>query len=132
MTLLYSDEMIAHLLPFDATLGDKHMLGEVIRVISSLALVRIDQGSESLQIHRLVQAVIRSQMSEEEQDEARHEVHKILAGARPRQGETDDPANWSTYDMIWSHLVPSEADEVRGATDPPAAPGLGALPMESR
>jgi hypothetical protein len=111
MTLLYSEEMIAHLLPLEGTLRDEHMLGEVIRDVSSLALVRIDQGSQSLQIHRLVQLVIQFQMSEEEQGTARHEVHKILAGARPRQGETDDPANWSTYDMIWSHLVPSEAEK---------------------
>ena len=63
MTLLYGEEMIEYLLPFDETLRDKYMLGQVIRDISSLALVRIDQGSNSLQIHRLVQAVIRSQMT---------------------------------------------------------------------
>src|SRR5450755_3480168 len=111
MDLLYSDQMIASLLPFDDSLTEKLMLGRVIRDISRFALVKVDQGSNSLQIHRLVQAVIRSQMSAKEQEEARHEVHKILAGARPRQGETDDPANWSTYDIIWPHLGPSQADE---------------------
>jgi Domain of unknown function (DUF4062)/Tetratricopeptide repeat/NB-ARC domain len=111
MTLLYGDEMIVHLLPFDEKLRDKYMLGQVIRDISTLALARIDPGSNSLQIHRLVQLVIRAQMTEEEQRRARHEVHVVLAGARPRQGETDDPANWSTYDLIWSHLGPSQADE---------------------
>src|SRR5450755_2023893 len=111
MTLLYGEEMIGHLLPFDEALRDKYMLSQVIRDISSLALVRISQGGTSLQIHRLVQAVIRSHMTGDEQREARHEAHKILVGARPRQGETDDPANWSTYDMIWSHLAPSQAEE---------------------
>jgi Domain of unknown function (DUF4062)/Tetratricopeptide repeat/NB-ARC domain len=111
MDLLYSDEMNTSLLPFDETLSEKLMLGRVIRDISRLALVKVDQGSNSLQIHRLVQAVIRSQMTEDEQKQARHEVHKILVGARPRQGETDDPENWSTYDMIWPHLEPSQAEE---------------------
>jgi CO dehydrogenase nickel-insertion accessory protein CooC1 len=111
MDLLYSDEMNASLLPFDEALTEKLMLGRVIRDISRFALVKVDQGSNSMQIHRLVQAVIRSQMTDEERAEARHEVHKILAGARPRQGETDDPANWSTYDIIWPHLGPSLADE---------------------
>ena len=111
MDLLYSDEMNQSLLPFDETLSEKLMLGRVIRDISRFALVKVDQGSNSLQIHRLVQAVIRSQMTDEEQVEARHEVHKILVGARPRQGETDDPANWSTYDIIWPHLGPSVAEE---------------------
>ena len=67
MDLLYSDEMNESLLPFDETLSEKLMLGRVIRDISRFALVKVDQGSNSLQIHRLVQAVIRSQMSDEEQ-----------------------------------------------------------------
>ena len=29
-------------------------------------------------------------------------------GARPRQGDTDDPENWPRYDLIWPHLGPSE------------------------
>jgi CO dehydrogenase nickel-insertion accessory protein CooC1 len=111
MDLLYSDEMNESLLPFDETLTEKLMLGRVIRDISRFALIRVDQGSNSLQIHRLVQAVIRSQMTDEEQVEARHEVHKILVSARPSQGETDDPANWSRYDIIWPHLGPSHAEE---------------------
>jgi MinD-like ATPase involved in chromosome partitioning or flagellar assembly len=111
MNLLYSDEMNESLLPFDDTLSEKLMLGRVIRDISRFALVKVDQGTNSLQIHRLVQAVIRSQLADDERVEARHEVHKILTGARPRQGETDDPANWSIYDIIWPHLGPSHAEE---------------------
>jgi tetratricopeptide (TPR) repeat protein len=111
MTLLYSDEMNESLLPYDETLSEKLMLGRVIRDIGRFALIKVDQGTNSLQIHRLVQAVVRSQMTDAEQNEVRHEVHKILVGARPRQGETDDPANWSTYDIIWPHLGPSNAEE---------------------
>ena len=111
MTLLYSDEMIEILLPYDKTLREKPMLGQVISHISRLALVRIDQARNSIQIHRLVQAVIRSQMTDDEQAIAAHEMHQILVGARPRQGETDDPANWSAYDLIWAHLGPSRAEE---------------------
>jgi cellulose biosynthesis protein BcsQ len=111
MNLLYSDEIHESLLPFDETLSEKLMLGRVITDISRFALIKVDQGSNSLQMHRLVQDVIRSQMTEEEQTQARHEVHKVLIGARPRQGETDNPANWPTYEIIWPHLVPSQAEE---------------------
>ena len=111
MTLLYSDEMIASLLPYDKTLNEKFMLGRVIMEISRLALFKVYQGSNSVQIHRLVQAVIRSQMTDEEQQKACHVVHDILVGARPRRGDTDDPDNWSRYDLIWPHLVPSRAEE---------------------
>ena len=108
--LLYGNAMIESLQPYDGTLS-KPMLSRVIGEISRFALVRVDQSSSPVQVHRLVQAVIRSQMSDEEQIDARHQVHRILTGARPRQGETDDPANWSTYDIIWPHLGPSVAEE---------------------
>jgi hypothetical protein len=111
LDLLYSDEMYEALQPSDQSLSERLMLPRVIRDISRFALVKVDQGSNSLQIHRLVQAVIRSQLTAEEQDEARHAVHQILVGARPRQGETDDAANWPTYELIWPHLVPSQAEE---------------------
>jgi hypothetical protein len=110
-TLLYSEAMLECLRPYDETLRQPLMVSRLIREVNRFALLKIDQGDGSVRIHRLVQAVIRSQMNEEEQVETRHRVHKILTGARPRQGETDDPANWSTYDIIWPHLGPSEADE---------------------
>lgn len=69
----------------------------------------------SLPMHQLVQAVIRSQMADEEQVEAIYEVHEILVGARLRQGETDDPSNWSTYYITRPHLGPSRAEECNDA-----------------
>ena len=133
MDLLYSDEMYEALRPYDETLSEQLMLPRVIRDISRFALVKVDQGSNSLQIHRLVQAVIRSQLTDdEEQDEARHEVHRILVGARPRQGETDDPANWPTYELIWPHLGPSQAEDCDDAQTRQLLHRLGALPVEAR
>src|SRR6201996_3588995 len=111
LDLLYSDEMYEALRSFDQSLSEQLMLPRVIRDISRFALVKVDQGGNSLQIHRLVQAVIRSQLTVDEQDEARHAVHRVLLGARPRRGETDDPANWPTYELIWPHLVPSQAED---------------------
>jgi CO dehydrogenase nickel-insertion accessory protein CooC1 len=114
--LLYSDEMMQVLLPYDPRLSEKLIFGRVIRDISRFALVRVDQGSNSIQMHRLVQAVIRSDMTDGEVEEACHDVHKVLVGARPRQGDTDDPENWARYTMIWPHLVPSRAED---CTEPP-------------
>ena len=36
------------------------MLGQVIREVSRFTLVKVDQSTNSVQIHRLVQAVIQS------------------------------------------------------------------------
>jgi tetratricopeptide (TPR) repeat protein len=111
MQLLYSDEMTESLLPYDDTLREKLVLGRVIQEIGRFALAKADQANNTIQVHRLVQAVIRSQMTQEEQDQACHEVHRILVGARPRQGDVDDPENWIRYDLIWQHLQPSRATE---------------------
>src|SRR5581483_280344 len=69
-----------------------------------------------IQVHRLVQAVIRAQLSEEEQRRARHVVHTVLSGSRPDGDEPiDDPESWPRFDVIWPHLAASEA---RYCTEP--------------
>ncbi|MFI6643394.1 FxSxx-COOH system tetratricopeptide repeat protein [Streptomyces sp. NPDC050504] len=108
--LLYSKEMIDALKPYDSSLEEKLVLGRVIREIGRFALAKVDQVSNSIQVHRLVQAVISSQLSEQEQQDARHAVHRILAGARPDDDEPiDNPATWPRFNTIWPHLGPSEA-----------------------
>jgi tetratricopeptide (TPR) repeat protein len=108
MSLLNSAEMIHSLLPYDPRLSEPIVLGQLVRDIARLSLAKVEPGS-SVQVHRLIQAAVRSQMrSQEEREAAMHEVHNILVGAQPRGG-TDDPATWSEWDMIWSHLAPSEA-----------------------
>ncbi|GAA3369512.1 hypothetical protein GCM10020367_12520 [Streptomyces sannanensis] len=108
--LLYSKEMIDALKPYDATLQEKLVLGRVIREIGRFALAKVDQVGNSIQVHRLVQAVIRAQLTEQEQKDARHAVHRILAGARPDADEPiDNPETWPRFATIWPHLNSSEA-----------------------
>jgi len=109
MTLLYSDETLKSLLPYDSSLTEKMLLGRVIREIGRYALARVDQTRSSIQVHRLVQAVIRDSLTPEQADATEHEVHRILASLRPRQGDIDDPSNWERYSQIWPHLGPSNA-----------------------
>ncbi|MFJ3795473.1 FxSxx-COOH system tetratricopeptide repeat protein [Streptomyces sp. NPDC090088] len=108
--LLYeSDELLHDLSSYDASLRDRLLLGRLVREIGRFALANIDQPSNSIQVHRLVQAVIRSQMTEEERSRARHTVHRILSEARPAGEDepTDDQANWPRFDLIWPHLAAS-------------------------
>ncbi|MFE7134395.1 FxSxx-COOH system tetratricopeptide repeat protein [Streptomyces sp. NPDC057638] len=108
--LLYSKEMIDALKPYDPSLQEKLVLGRVIREIGRFALAKVDQISNSIQVHRLVQEVIREQMTEEERREARHAVHRVLAGARPDDDEPiDNHETWPRFAAIWPHLAPSEA-----------------------
>ncbi|HEX3512662.1 MAG TPA: FxSxx-COOH system tetratricopeptide repeat protein [Trebonia sp.] len=111
LTLLTGDAMIKSLIPHDKRLrAARTVLGLLITDITRFSLARVDRGSNSIQVHRLVQAAIRDQMTAESYRTATmHEVHMVLAGARPGQGDTDDPANWERYSLIWPHLGPSEA-----------------------
>jgi hypothetical protein len=111
MSLLYSDETLNHLLPYDPSLQEKMVLGRVIREIGRYALARVDQARSSIQVHRLVQAVVRDSLTPEQAEATRHDVHRILVSGRPRQGDIDNPDNWPRYNEIWPHLGPSNARE---------------------
>ncbi|MDH6112332.1 hypothetical protein P3T34_004547 [Kitasatospora sp. MAP12-44] len=111
MNLFYSDQMIRALVSYDPGLSDKFLLGRVIQAIGRYALAKVDAGANSIQVHRLVQEVIRSEMTPEEQNDTVHEVHRILIGARPVVGDTDDPSNWPAFEEIWPHLSPSRAHD---------------------
>ncbi|MDX3689531.1 FxSxx-COOH system tetratricopeptide repeat protein [Streptomyces europaeiscabiei] len=114
--LLYSREMLDDLKKVDPSLQEGLMLGRVIREIGRFALAKVDQASTSIQVHRLVQAVIRSRLTEDEQRQARHVVHTVLAGARPSGDEPIDAAEtWPRFAIIWPHL---NASELRDCHEP--------------
>lgn len=111
LDLIYSDETAEILVPYDETLRDKLVLGRVVREISRFALAKVDQGNNSIQVHTLVQAVMRDGMDPEYKSDTMHDVHKILVGARPPHGDTDDPENWPSLDKIMPHVRASLAAE---------------------
>src|SRR5450756_526051 len=115
MTLLNSDEMLESLRLVDGKVRDRGVLARLIRETSRYSLAKVDRGSNAINMHRLVQAAIRGQLEPQQGNDTIHEAHKVLVGARPRQGDVDDPENWKRYDEIWPHLEPSRAwdcDEV--------------------
>ncbi len=105
LDLLYGKEMVDALREDSRELDENLMLARAIQELSRFALVKVDRKGRSLQIHRLVQAVVRSSMSDERQREAVRVVHRVLFGARPSQGDVESPENWATYAAIWPHLV---------------------------
>ncbi|MFI6449048.1 FxSxx-COOH system tetratricopeptide repeat protein [Kitasatospora sp. NPDC050543] len=107
MRLLYSREVTHALhLPPRAP-RDKLAIGEFLRAINRFGLARTDQGSETLTVHRLVQAVLRDQVEEQDKARIRAVVHAALAAANP--GDPDIPANWPQYAELLPHLWPSGA-----------------------
>ncbi|SNY44642.1 FxSxx-COOH system tetratricopeptide repeat protein [Paractinoplanes atraurantiacus] len=103
LDLIYSDAMAGQLDPPES-------VPALVQQINRLALLKIDDGQ--IFLHRLLQQVVRERMSPQEQETARHQVHRVLAAARPA-GEVDDPATWPAFGHIWPHLEVTGAAECR-------------------
>jgi cellulose biosynthesis protein BcsQ len=111
-SLLYSDGMRNQLAQSDSALRDPMIMGYLIRDLGRFALARL-QGS-SLQVHRLLQALVREWIAEDPEALARirNQAHLVLASAlpSPAQGE-DSPATRQRFAELRPHLEPSGAVE---------------------
>lgn len=90
-------------------LRDRLRLNEAIRDINRFALVRLDHRTNSIELHRLIQAVLISQMSEDERVTTRNAAHLVLSANDP-EGPAE-PDNWPIYVDLSAHLAASDAYE---------------------
>lgn len=107
--LLFSTQMINILQRYDQTVTDALAVGRLLRAAGRLSLLRPDPALHEVRVHRLVQDAVRASLPQIGQGETIHEVHRILAAARPAAEEVGDPRTWPAYARIWPHLVPSLA-----------------------
>ncbi|MEV0390433.1 FxSxx-COOH system tetratricopeptide repeat protein [Nonomuraea sp. NPDC050643] len=99
-------------------LADPIRLSKAISRLGRYALVRIESetGERTLQVHRLIQALLREELPADLQEEIRLEVHSLLVGADP--GDPINPDHWPRYDALLAHVGPvrvasSRREEVR-------------------
>lgn len=97
----------------DDLFRDPMRLNQAIRDITRYALARIDHRGNSLQMHRLVQAVVRDRMSEPGRRTMTDSAHLLLASGD--HSDPDTPAAWFTYAALYPHVDASGAIH---ATDP--------------
>ncbi|WP_371646904.1 FxSxx-COOH system tetratricopeptide repeat protein [Streptomyces mirabilis] len=91
----------------DAALEDPIRLGQAIRDIGRYSLARFDHRTNSLQMHRLVQAALQFRMTEADRSTMRHGAHMLLVASDP-----NDPSNalrWDRYGALYPHVVVSGA-----------------------
>ncbi|KUL42406.1 FxSxx-COOH system tetratricopeptide repeat protein [Actinoplanes awajinensis] len=105
--LLDSPGMADALAVFDPMFRDQLMRNSLVREASRFGLARVDSAIQALRMHRLVQSVIISDLSVDEQRRRREQVHVILAKAQ--RGDPSDQPSWPTYQGILTHLEPSGA-----------------------
>ncbi|WP_433617249.1 FxSxx-COOH system tetratricopeptide repeat protein [Dactylosporangium sp. CA-139114] len=106
LDLVYSDELAAAVSDLDPAMSEPMYRGVLVQEINRLALLKLDVAGGQIQVHRLLQHVVRSRMTEEELVAAKHQVHRILAASRPRDAkdEVDNPDTWPRFRMLWPHL----------------------------
>ncbi|GIJ48487.1 cytochrome c [Virgisporangium aliadipatigenens] len=92
----------------DEALQNPSLLNQAMLEIEKYVLARIDHRANTLQLHRLVQAVLQGRMPEDQRFTMEHGAHLLLAsGGRP--GDPSDQANWLSYQALASHLTASNA-----------------------
>lgn len=89
----------------DAALRDPLRLGRAIRDINRFGLAKIDHRNDTLQLHRLVQLVLRDRMSPQRRADMRHGAHLLLANLDP--GDPADAAQWPRFQAILPHAYAS-------------------------
>lgn len=98
--------------PLRKMLGDPILLARATRELGRYALARMDNNTKTIQVHRLIQKIIRDELAESEAATMRRDVHRLLAAADP--GDPNEPDNWPLYAELYAHIGPSgviESDE---------------------
>ncbi|WP_369392884.1 FxSxx-COOH system tetratricopeptide repeat protein [Streptomyces sp. CG1] len=105
---LFSGAPVQPIAPdLDRALTDPLRLARAIREINRYSLAKIDHRNNSIQMHRLVQAVLIARMTEEQQQRMRHGAHLLLAANAPR--DPRDPDHWGRFGDLYPHVVESSA-----------------------
>ncbi|QSB15796.1 tetratricopeptide repeat protein [Natronosporangium hydrolyticum] len=91
----------------NAALRDPMRLNRAIRDINRYALARVNHRTNSIQMHRLIQAVLNDRMSEPERESMRSSAHLLLASGD--RNDPNSPANWRSYAELYPHVEASGA-----------------------
>jgi tetratricopeptide (TPR) repeat protein len=92
-------------------LSDTILLSRAIRMLGRYALIRLESTGRTVMLHRLVQALVRAELAEEDRMAFRHEVHLLLAAFAPES--SDDVSAWPRYAELLAHVTPARVDVCR-------------------
>jgi tetratricopeptide (TPR) repeat protein len=90
----------------DGALRDPMQLSRAIRDIARYGLAKIDHRNNTLQLHRLVQLVLRNRMTPEQREEKQHGAHILLANYDPNDPKS--AVQWPRYQEILPHVAACE------------------------
>jgi tetratricopeptide (TPR) repeat protein len=92
-------------------LADPIRLSRAVGELGRFALARITPGSRTIQVHRLIQALVRDELDDQEKRRNRTDVHRLLVGLK--LGSPEESASWERYGNLLAHVAPSRVQESR-------------------
>lgn len=92
--------------PLRQLLNDQIALGRAIRALGRHSLVRVDTYHRTIEVHRVIQRLVRDELDADGYRDVQHQVHMILAAGGP--GDPDSIENWPKYSELAVHLGPAE------------------------
>ncbi|WP_033357417.1 FxSxx-COOH system tetratricopeptide repeat protein [Dactylosporangium aurantiacum] len=122
LDLLNNNAMLDLLRRVDATLLRRPSAAKLIQQLNRLALLKLDNGARRIQVHRILQNVVRGRMSPERVEETQRDVLRVFVAVRP-EDDVDNATTWDRYRMLWPHLAESRTGslfEIALASDEPA------------
>ncbi|SIO90303.1 putative ATP /GTP-binding protein [Nocardiopsis sp. JB363] len=90
-------------------MSDPIRLSKAIGQLGRYALVRLDNSNRTVQVHRLIQALVREELDPQTQEEIRVEVWSLISAAAPRN--FTDPSSQARYLELLSHMRPARVAE---------------------
>jgi tetratricopeptide (TPR) repeat protein len=91
--------------PLGRLLQQDDALQEAVRLLRRYGLLTTVEEGQRLQVHRLVQLIVRDSLSDADQRRAYHNAAQLLVAANP--GRPDDQLSWEMYAQIGPHLGPA-------------------------
>jgi tetratricopeptide (TPR) repeat protein len=99
--------------PVAEMISNPILMASAIRELGRYALVSLD--GNAVKVHRLIQALLRDELSEEQRAAYRHEAHLILANAAP--ADPDNSTTWPRFKELLPH-VNAESTELPKSSEP--------------
>ncbi|WP_027345981.1 FxSxx-COOH system tetratricopeptide repeat protein [Hamadaea tsunoensis] len=104
-TLLWSGRSGDISEPLRSLLQERNDIARAVRELGRFGLAKVEIASKKLQVHRLIQRVLREELTEERREEAQRNARQLLAAANP--GPPDDRSTWERHAEIYPHIGPA-------------------------